>query len=160
MTPTADTATTGANDVPGRTSVEITRRVSISQVDHRQIFYGTYLLWMAEGYEELLHALGHPLERHVDEGVETPVVAVDCRYLSPTRLGDEVKIESSVARIGRTSFQVEHRLRLGDRAVALGTVTKVCVDTHTQRPVPVPLWLRQAASTDAESTAGRPSNNP
>src|SRR5215510_1971169 len=39
-----------------------------------------------------------------------PVVETRGRFLNPTRFGDDVTIESTIARLGRSSFDVQHRL--------------------------------------------------
>lgn len=71
----------------------------------------TTLIEQATGmkkYEALRHYdfAGHPL------------VATRARFLLPTRFGDSVVIETSIADVRRSSFDVEHRLlRGGDLAV-------------------------------------------
>jgi acyl-CoA thioester hydrolase len=128
--------------------VALRRRVSMAHVDNRQIFFASYFLWMQEAYEELLLHLGHPVEGHVREGVETPIVSVKCDYVRPTRLGDEVGVRARVAEVGRTSFRIQYDLTANGSDVARGHITHVCTDPTAGRPVSVPNWLRDAVFVD------------
>lgn len=50
--------------------------------------------------------------------VGIPMVDTGARFLRPSRFGDVVRIETAVTAIGRSSFQVAHRLyNAGDLAV-------------------------------------------
>lgn len=40
-----------------------------------------------------------------------PLVRTQARFLKPTRFGDDVTVESTI-KFGRTSFEVEHKLKL------------------------------------------------
>jgi YbgC/YbaW family acyl-CoA thioester hydrolase len=124
--------------------IVVRRRVSMGYVDSRQVFFATYFLWMEEAYEELLVQLGHPLEGHVRQGVETPIVSVKCDYLRPTGLGDEVCVRARIVEIGRTSFRMEYDLTAGGYSVARGYITHVCTEPTEGQPVSVPKWLRDA----------------
>jgi 4-hydroxybenzoyl-CoA thioesterase len=54
-----------------------------------------------------------------------PVVTTEAKFLKPCRFGDEVAIVSTVLKVGRSSFDVEHRL-LNDGALAVeGRETRV-----------------------------------
>jgi 4-hydroxybenzoyl-CoA thioesterase len=52
-----------------------------------------------------------------------PLVRTQARFLKPTRFGDDVSVESTVA-FGRTSFDVTHRISLG---------TELCADCTEKR---------------------------
>lgn len=47
-----------------------------------------------------------------------PLIDTRVRFMSPSRFGDDITIESTFARIGRSSFEVIHRL-LKDGALAV-----------------------------------------
>ena len=45
-----------------------------------------------------------------EEGVGIPMVETRAKFLLPSRFGDEVTVETTVTRLGRSSFDVHHRL--------------------------------------------------
>jgi 4-hydroxybenzoyl-CoA thioesterase len=128
-----------------RTAAQVTRRVSIANVDHAQIFYVTYFLWMQDGYEELVRLLGHPIELHRREGVVTPIAQAGCEFVRPVVLGEEVQSLSQITRCGRSSFDVRHEFRRDGEVVAFGSITHVCVDNNSV-PVSAPDWIRNSVT--------------
>jgi 4-hydroxybenzoyl-CoA thioesterase len=54
-----------------------------------------------------------------------PVAETRARFRVPTRFGDEVRIETRVVAVGRSSIKLEHRLFLGDALAAEGFETRV-----------------------------------
>lgn len=69
-----------------------------------------------------------------------PMVQTQARFLKPTRFGDDVTIDSSIA-FGRSSFEVEHHLRLGEDLCAECREKRVWIvrDAHNaikSHPIP------------------------
>jgi 4-hydroxybenzoyl-CoA thioesterase len=54
-----------------------------------------------------------------------PVAETRARFRVPTRFGDDVRIETQVVAVGRSSIKLEHRLFLGDALAAEGSETRV-----------------------------------
>lgn len=79
-------------------------------------------------------------------------------YRSPAFYGEALLIESRVDRIGRTSFQMAHRLTAPDsrhgpaRLIAVADSVLVSYDYQAERPIPVPPGLSAAI----EAFEGRP----
>jgi len=87
---------------------------------------------------------------------------VELDYRSPIMFGEEVVVETRVARIGRTSFEMAHRITAGPMARLVGDVQSVLVtyDYSTASPIPVPDdWRRRFGDHEGrsfESDAPRP----
>jgi acyl-CoA thioester hydrolase len=78
------------------------------------------------------------------------VAETGCRYYASVGYPDPVEIGVGVTRVGRTSLT--YRLALfgsGAEAAAVCHYVHVYVDRETQRPVPLPEGLRQAAEAIA-----------
>jgi 4-hydroxybenzoyl-CoA thioesterase len=60
------------------------------------------------------------------------VVETSARFFLPTRFGDEVVVESAIAKLGRSSFEVRHRLTKGGRIAVEGSETRVWVRRQGQ----------------------------
>jgi 4-hydroxybenzoyl-CoA thioesterase len=72
-----------------------------------------------------------------------PCVDTGARFLLPTTFGDDVIIESTIARLGRSSFEVHHRLSKDGKLAVEGSETRVWVrrqseDSKSIRAHPIP----------------------
>ena len=71
-----------------------------------------------------------------------PLVNTHCRFLIPTRFGDDVVIETAVTQFRRSSFDIRHQLTKNDTLAVEGLETRVWVQGHPasgkMKAVPVP----------------------
>ena len=71
-----------------------------------------------------------------------PLVNARCRFLIPTRFGDDVVIETAATEFRRSSFDVRHRLTKNDTLAVEGFETRVWVQgrpaSGQMKAVPVP----------------------
>ena len=95
-----------------------------------------------------------------------PMVDIKTRFLIPSRFGDEVIMESSIAKWGRSSFVVQHRILKGDALAAECFETRVWVvhpDGDSQkfesRPIPEEVKERFAAGVPARSLTNSPTHS-
>ena len=63
-----------------------------------------------------------------------PSVRSQARFLLPTRYGDDVEIESTVTKVGRSSFSIEHKLSLDGALAVEGNETRVWAIRDPDRP--------------------------
>ena len=84
------------------------------------------------------------------------VAAAHLNFLHQVYFLDQVRIETGVSRMGRSSFDMTHRLyRVSTQELALtGVVTMVAYDYATQKSTPVPEEWRHALN--AETTDAPP----
>ena len=54
-----------------------------------------------------------------------PVVQTRAQFTAPSSFGDTVVVESTIARFGRSSFDVQHRLQRGEEVAVEGFETRV-----------------------------------
>ena len=109
------------------------------------VFYPRYFAFFDASTEALLErALGMTKHEYMKayDMVGHPLVNTQSRFLLPTRFGDDVTIESMVAEIRRSSFDIRHRL-FKDGALAVeGLETRVWVrkdpETGRMQGAPVP----------------------
>jgi acyl-CoA thioester hydrolase len=127
-----------------------TLRVVMSEVDVAQIHFTAVYRWMDRGFSEWLAEVGHPFTRILEEGPGVPIVDSRCRFLGRIMLDDLITLRTEVGGIGRTSFRTRHILTRDDEVVARGELVHVCVNRATREPVPVPGWLRDAASPEPD----------
>ena len=56
-----------------------------------------------------------------------PIVATQAKFLMPTRFGDDVVIQSTFTRVGRSSFEIRHQIRKNSQIAVEGLETRAWV---------------------------------
>jgi 4-hydroxybenzoyl-CoA thioesterase len=101
------------------------------------IFYPRYLdMFDACSSALIERALGmkkYDAQRHYDFAGH-PLVATRVRFLFPTRFGDDVMIETAIAAVRRSSFDIEHRLLKNGELAVNALETRVWVGPFTAEP--------------------------
>jgi 4-hydroxybenzoyl-CoA thioesterase len=82
-----------------------------------------------------------------------PLVNTRARFMIPTRFGDDVVIESTFAKLGRSSFDIVHRLRKNGALAVENLESRVWVgrdsaDPSSIRSKPIPSDLLARFQTD------------
>jgi len=57
--------------------------------------------------------------------VGIPLVDARARFMAPVHFGDTIEIHSTIGEFRRSSFQVQHRIWMGDTLVVEGSETRV-----------------------------------
>ncbi len=94
------------------------------------VYYPRYLAFFDASTSALIErALGMTKHQYLKDYDFSghPLVSTRARFLIPTRFGDDVSIESAVTAIRRSSFDIGHRLRKGDKLAVEGFETRVWV---------------------------------
>lgn len=110
------------------------------------VFFPRYFEMLQGVVEEwFTHALQ---QRYADliirRRLGTPTASIECTFLKPSRLGDDLAIAVKLENIGNSSFRlrflgsVEGDLRLE----AVSTLVMICLDDGTPRSIPSDLRVR------------------
>ena len=73
--------------------------------------HSNYIRWMEEARVDFFDFLGWGVKRFEAEGVTSPVVSLECRYLSPTTFDDEVLIEVSLEKYTGVRFVFSYTMK-------------------------------------------------
>ncbi len=81
-----------------------------------------------------------------------PMVDTRARFMSPSRFGDEVLIETAISEVKHSSFNIRHRIMKGDMLAVEGFETRVWVgedpgDPEKIKSKPIPLEVVQKLLT-------------
>jgi 4-hydroxybenzoyl-CoA thioesterase len=79
-------------------------------------------------------ALGVKRQDFPARSVILPLVDVSLECQRPVKFGDVIEIVSRVAEFRRSSFQVEHRITVGDELAVTGTETRVWAERDKRKP--------------------------
>ena len=120
--------------------------VEFGHCDPSGIVYNpNYFIWFDFSVHALLARGGLTLKQMIAEfGIDgIPVVEYKSKFLAPARWGDELLIETSVVKLHRCAFDIQHRvLNAGGVLAAECAETRVCTAVDPQqgrvkaRPLP------------------------
>ena len=117
------------------------------------IYYPRYLAFFDASTSALIErALGMKKRDYLNAYAFTghPLVKTHCRFLAPTRFGDDVKIETTVTGIRRSTFDVRHLLTRDETLAVEGFETRAWVAGDPargdMRAVPLPRHLVERLS--------------
>lgn len=117
------------------------------------VFYPRYFEMLVAVVEDwFAERLGADFsDLHLTRRLGVPTVRLETDFVAPSRLGDILTAELSVARLGTSSctldvqFTCEEELRLKVRAVL------VAIDLDSSKSLPWPEEIKQAIAAEAES---------
>lgn len=103
------------------------------------VHHSNYIRYFECGRTDMLKKLGLPMEKIEEAGVMMPVVAVECRYRVPARLGDVLRIVTSVDDLPKAKMVIRSEVYnpSGDLCCD-GAVTIGFIDSRTRRPIRCP----------------------
>ena len=115
-----------------------TVRIEWGDCDPAQIvFYPRYFAMFDGATQELFRAaLGVPKIEWVKTYgiIGIPMVDTRAKFIVPSRYGDDIVIESRVARFGGSSFDVVHRVLRGETLAIEGFETRVWAGADPDKP--------------------------
>ena len=110
--------------------------VQFGHCDPSGIVYNpNFFIWFDFSVHALLARGGTSLKALISEfGIDgIPVVGYQTKFLAPARWGDELLIESSVANLRRSAFDIQHRVFNADLLAVECTETRVCTAVDPQQ---------------------------
>ncbi|MCY2978618.1 MAG: thioesterase family protein [Planctomycetota bacterium] len=138
------------------------RRVEFCETDAAGIVhFSSLVIYMEQAEHALLRSLGlsvaHSATSTSDDAtwrnVSWPRVRVECDFLSPAKFEDIVSINVFLSVLGKKSVTYQHRLFIGTKAIATGSMTSVCCKRENGTLVgrEIPAEIRDALSTYLKS---------
>ena len=108
------------------------------------VFYPQYFVLFNELVEDWFNqGLGVDFARfHVEQGFGVPMASIQCRFLSPSKVGEMLRLSLSINRIGRSSLELNVTGKSGGETRVQATFTVVLAALKTMRSVPFPDNLR------------------
>lgn len=128
------------------------RRVEFCETDAAGIaHFSSLIVYMEQAEHALLRSLGLSVAGLTTSNPVSnpatiftwPRVKVECDFQSSAKFEDIVSVQTSIAKLGTKSVTFQHRLTIGDKQIASGTMTNVCC-THERGSlvgvaIPVPI---------------------
>lgn len=129
-------------------------KVRFANVDPAGIvFYPRYFEFINGGTEDWFASMGMDFRTmHADRHMGVPIVRMECDFVRPSQLGDELRVLVQPVALGRSSCTIEYAIMGADglRIKAKGVL--VCMDLATKKAMPWPESL--AAEIHRQIAAG------
>ena len=121
---------------------EIELRVRYPETDPMgMLHHANYFTYFEIGRTELLRANGGSYRKMEETGLFVVVVKAECRFRSPARYDDLLRLRTTVTRITHVKIEHEYKLFRGDELLALANITLAVVDRDGS-VCRVPAWLK------------------
>jgi len=106
--------------------------------------HAAYLVWFEVARVAYLaeHAGGYQALR--DQGIESPVVEINVRYLSPARFDEKLRVYARIFDLSGARFRCQYLVERDGEPLAEGSSLHALVDSRTFRPTRMPAWLSEA----------------
>lgn len=117
--------------------IEVIHKVHYYETDRMGItHHSNYIRWMEEARVALLNQWGCGYRRLEEDGIISPVIAVDCQYKHTTTFDDEVKISVKVEKYTgvRLMFRY-HMVNIQTGDVVLTGTSSHCFLDQNNKPV-------------------------
>lgn len=122
---------------------ELTIDVRYYETDQMGIVHhSNYIRYFECGRSDLLDKVGLPLTEIEAAGVMMPIVSVECKYRTPARLGDKLKIVSIIDSVPMAKLPVRSEVYNQDGVLLCeGKVVLGFIDAKSRRPIRCPKEL-------------------
>ena len=109
------------------------------------VFYPQYFVLFNELVEDWFNAgLGLDFAAfHAVERLGVPMAHIECDFLSPSKIGETLRLRLAVKRIGTSSLTLAVEARSDGDVRVRATHVVVLASLETHRPVPIPLAMRE-----------------
>ena len=121
------------------------RLIRFSHCDPAGIVYFVNFFDMVGGVVEdwFREAIGLPFqEMHLERRVGFPIVNTGCEFFRPAHLGDTLRLELSIAKLGRSSIEFAIRGSVGGEEKFRARHKVAMVSLDNWRPLPIPEDMR------------------
>jgi acyl-CoA thioester hydrolase len=117
--------------------------------------HSAFVVWFEAARVAYLseHAGGYQALR--DQGIESPVVEINVRYLSPARFDEKLRVYARIFDLRGARFRCQYLVERDGERLAEGSSLHALVDSRTFRPTRMPAWLNEAIK-QAESKRRTP----
>lgn len=109
------------------------------------VFYPQYFVLFNELVEDWFNeGLGIDFAQfHVESGLGVPMGSIECRFLSPSKVGEILRLSLSITRIGKSSLELNVSGQSAGETRVQARLTLVLASLETRRSVPIAGELRE-----------------
>ncbi|SDM35428.1 thioesterase family protein [Bacillus sp. OK048] len=123
----------------------ITKNIRIQFVDtdlSQRIHYSSIFRYFEIMDHDFFRRIGYSYKKIFQLGLDMPRVHVECSYLGNIEYDDELEVQASISKIGKSSYTFSFSFYKENILVAKGGITNVFIDRSTGKSVPIPDFIR------------------
>lgn len=107
------------------------------------VYYGNYALFFEVGRVECMRSLGISYKWLESQGIQMPVLELQCKYLQPARYDDLIRIETRITDLPTARIRFEYKI-MSETGVLLteGMTSLAFIAKETGKPLRAPEPLR------------------
>ncbi len=115
------------------------------------VHHSNYIRYFECGRTDMMQYLKLPVEQIEAEGVMMAVIAVECKYRLPARMGDTLKVVCIIDKLPLAKLVIRNEIynQKGEQLV-FGSVTLGFIDAVTRRPCRCPESLHRAIADNMQ----------
>jgi len=117
--------------------------------------HSAYLVWFEVARVAYLTEYAGGYQKLRDQGIESPVVEVNVRYLAPAYFDDKLRVYARIFDLRGARFRCQYLIERDGERLAEGSSLHALVDSRTFRPTRMPAWLHEAIKQAESSKKGR-----
>lgn len=122
------------------------RKIRFSHCDPAGIVYFVNFFDMVSGAVEDWFSEAFGFDAHstfIRSRVGFPIVNTSCEFFRPCHLGDRLKLELTIAKLGRSSIEFGVTGKVGEEEKFRARHKVVLMSLETQRALPIPMDMRE-----------------
>lgn len=109
------------------------------------VHHSNYIRYFECARNNMMAEFGYPIQKCEEDGVTIPIVAVDCRYRFPAKMGDVVRVTATIDSVPMAKLYIKQAVYNQDGAICVeGSVTLGFLNKETGRPTRCPEKLCEA----------------
>ena len=106
------------------------------------VHHSNYIRYFECGRMAMLEQVGLPMHKIEEAGIMMPITAVDCKYKTPAKLGDTLRIVTFINEMPKARLTVNTEIyNQHGQLLSEGSVTMGFIDVSTRRPIRCPKML-------------------
>ncbi|MBT8141922.1 MAG: tol-pal system-associated acyl-CoA thioesterase [Gammaproteobacteria bacterium] len=108
------------------------------------VYHAEYLCFAERARSELLREIGtDQTAMRLEQGLIFVVGHMDCKFIRPAFLDDELRVETVTRKTGKVSMQFEQKIFRDNELLFTAMVKAGCVDAVSYKPKAMPLLVQQ-----------------
>lgn len=114
-------------------------KVQYYETDQMQItHHSNYVRWMEEARVEFLESIGWGYDRLEQEGVVSPVTAINCKYRATTTFPEQIRIEVTVRECKGVKLILDYAMyKVSDETLVFTGTSEHCFINERKKPIRV-----------------------
>ena len=98
--------------------------------------HSNYIRWMKEARIHFLEQIGFAYDKLENDGIISPVIAIECDYKMPTTFGDSVEINVEIEEFKGVKLIIKYTMKnIKTKEIVLIGKTKHCFVSKDNKPI-------------------------